>query len=93
MNTIIEQQIYEKARRRVAFRIHFITFILGTIINWLVWMVYPTQHVWPIWPTLGWGIGIASHYLGVFYPGSIFSVEKEIQKMIKQGVNSIKSDH
>ncbi|MBP2833802.1 2TM domain-containing protein [Aquimarina sp. U1-2] len=81
MNSFIAQQIYEKARRRVGFRIHFIAFIIGVLINWVVWAVYPTVHIWPIWPTLGWSIGITAHYLGVFYPGKVFSIEKEINRI------------
>ncbi|MEM6262477.1 MAG: 2TM domain-containing protein [Bacteroidota bacterium] len=84
MNSIIEQQIYERARRRVAFRIHFVAFIIGTLINWVVWLVYTTPHIWPIWPMLGWSIGITSHYLGAYHPGRLFSIEKEMQRIIRK---------
>ncbi|WKN45650.1 2TM domain-containing protein [Tunicatimonas pelagia] len=87
MNALIEQQIYERARRRVAFRIHLIAYVIGVLINWVVWVVYPTPHIWPIWPTLGWSIGIASHYLGVYHPGQIFSIDQEIERVVRKELN------
>ena len=87
MQSLIEQQIYEAAKHRVAFRIHFMAYLIGVSINWVVWAVYPTPHIWPIWPTLGWSIGITAHYLGVFYPGQIFSIDREVQKITRKERN------
>ena len=87
MNALIEQQIYERARRRVAFGIHLIAYVIGVLINWVVWVVYPTPHFRPFWPTLGWSIGIASHYLGVYHPGQIFSIDQEIERVVRKELN------
>jgi hypothetical protein len=31
---------------------------------WLVWLVAGAGYPWPIWPMLGWGIGVLGHYRG-----------------------------
>ena len=29
---------------------------------WLVWLVTGAGYPWPIWPMLGWGIGVVGHH-------------------------------
>jgi len=38
---------------------------------------------WPIWTTLGWGIGIASHYIGV-YVKSDAAVDREFERLKRE---------
>jgi hypothetical protein len=28
---------------------------------WLIWLVSGAGYPWPVWPMLGWGIGVAGH--------------------------------
>jgi hypothetical protein len=76
MKTITETQIVEKAKRKLGFKIHFVIFLLTCPINWVIWFFTDTTYVWPIWPTLGWGIGILFHWLGVQYGDYLFSFDK-----------------
>ncbi|RYZ18663.1 MAG: 2TM domain-containing protein, partial [Chitinophagaceae bacterium] len=41
---------------------------------------------WPVWPTLGWGIGIAAQWFGAFGPGSNHAdpAESEYQKLMRE---------
>jgi hypothetical protein len=48
------------------FRIHFLVFLLTTPVIWLVWYLTDRTYIWPLWSTLGWGIGVLFHYLGVY---------------------------
>ena len=81
MNDIIEQQIVSKAKARIGFRIHFLVFAVLTPINWIIWYAIDTSYIWPIWPTLGWGLGLLLHWLGVFHLDKFFSVKKEYAKL------------
>jgi|WetSurMetagenome_2_1015567.scaffolds.fasta_scaffold1601995_1 hypothetical protein len=88
MNSIIEQKIVEQAKRRVGFRIHLVVYLAVIFINWLSWAVtfhsYPDIKwimIWPVYPTLGWGIGILIHYLTVFHTDKLFSVNKEVERL------------
>lgn len=65
MNTIIEQDLYTQEKRKLGFIIHLTVYFLGIFVNWIIWIIFPTEHVWPIWPTLGWSTGILAHYLGI----------------------------
>ncbi len=81
MSSIIEQQIYAQERRKLGFKIHFTAFLIGILINWIIWFIFYTEHVWPIWPTLGWSIGIIGHYVGInAEPWLHQRVQKRVQK-------------
>lgn len=83
MNTLIEHQIIEKAKRRLGFKIHFIVFLLLLPVNWIIWLLTDTTYIWPVWPSLGWGFGILFHWLGVYHADKFFSLDKEVDRLTK----------
>lgn len=84
MNTVIEQQIIEKAKRRLGFKVHFIIFLLLLPVNWIIWLLTDTTYIWPVWPTLGWGLGVLFHWLGVFHADKFLSLDKEVNRLMKR---------
>ncbi|SFE92840.1 hypothetical protein SAMN04488541_101047 [Thermoflexibacter ruber] len=48
MNHLLDQQIIEKAKRRIGFKIHFTIFLLLFPINWLIWILTDTTYLWPV---------------------------------------------
>lgn len=51
----------------------------------IIWAVTWTGYFWPIWPMIGWGIGLAFHGWAVY--GSHKISEERIQKEIEKGGN------
>ena len=39
---------------------------------------------WPIWPMIGWGIGLAFHFAGAYIFPKANSVEREYEKLKNQ---------
>ncbi len=76
-----EEQLKYEAQKRVDFKHHFTIYLVVTAFLWIIWTVSGGGYVWPEWPTVGWGIGIFFHYVGVFNPFILFSVEKEMEKL------------
>ena len=37
------------------------TYLAVMALLWLIWLVTGAGYPWPIWPMLGWGIGVAGH--------------------------------
>ena len=37
------------------------TYLVVMALLWLIWLVTGAELPWPIWPMLGWGIGVAGH--------------------------------
>jgi signal transduction histidine kinase len=64
-----EEEILERARARagheVAFYAHLQSY-LGVIAFLALINFFTTWYPWFIWPALGWGIGLFSHYMAVF---------------------------
>jgi energy-coupling factor transporter transmembrane protein EcfT len=90
MNSIIEFQIMEKAKRRIGFKIHFAIFVLLLPLNWPIWYFTDTIYMWPIWPTLGWGLGIFFHWLAAFHADKFFSLSKEYKDQLNRQLQARK---
>ncbi len=86
--------LWKQAKDRVGFRMHLRSYLIVNAGLWLIWAVSSfTFHSvrpgfslpWPIFPMLGWGIGLASHYFAVFHRGSERDmIEQEYQKLVQQ---------
>lgn len=87
-----DRQLWELAQRRVSFRYHLAAYIVVTGFLWIIWLLSGRHYSnnswpWPIWPMLGWGIGLVFHYLGAFVFPRNTSVEREYKKLKNQKSN------
>jgi signal transduction histidine kinase len=84
-----EEEILRRARRRAAaeagFYGHLMSY-LGVIGFLALINLLTTRYPWFIWPALGWGIGLFSHYMAVFGSRAIKeryfdpAVEREVRR-------------
>jgi hypothetical protein len=44
------------------------TYLAVMALLWLIWLVTGAGYPWPVWPMLGWGIGVAGHWRGGVSP-------------------------
>ncbi|MES2132826.1 MAG: 2TM domain-containing protein [Bacteroidota bacterium] len=86
METEKEKELWRLAKKRVGFKRHLATYIVINVFFWLIW--YFTDHKeesagvpWPIFPMLGWGIGLVFSFLGAYVFVNHNSVEKEYDKL------------
>ncbi len=81
--------LWEIAQRRVSFKKHASTYVIINIFLWGVWYFtgnHPAgtdefNYPWPIWTTLGWGIGIAFHYVSAYVAPKGNSIEREYENL------------
>ena len=86
--------LWEIAQKRAAFKKHALTYIIINVFLWAIWVFTDFKnegvdfthlrwhhYPWPIWTTLGWGIGLAFHYVGAFVFPKANSVEREYDKL------------
>jgi len=101
-----DEEIRKKARERVqakkGFFIHLTVYLAVNSFLWVIWLVTmggslagsAGTHVWqtwPLFPTLGWGIGLVMHFFSVFaFQGNWEEneVEKEVARIKKSGGDS-----
>ena len=68
-NNIIEQQRYEKARKKVqeikGFYVHFVVYAIVILLIIIVNLRFVPQYHWFWYPMFGWGLGLFLHWFGV----------------------------
>jgi hypothetical protein len=87
-----QQELRAAAERRVAqrrgFQMHLTIYLLVNAGLWIIWyLAMPLINVgvpWPIFPTLGWGVGIVAHGLTTYWSLSgadDAAVEREMERL------------
>ena len=74
-----------RADMKLAFRSHLLAYAMvngGLIAIWLA--TGDGDYFWPIWPMLGWGLGLAAHGASVYINGEGMRdrlIEQELEKL------------
>jgi hypothetical protein len=83
-----EQMLWEIARKRASFKSHLFSYIVVNGFFWALWYFGDSNEVrnypWPLWPTLGWGIGLAFHFIGAYVYPQEDAVRREYEKLKNQ---------
>lgn len=45
----------------VGWRMHLVSYVAVIAGLWLIWALTGADYPWPIWPMLGWGMGLLGH--------------------------------
>tara|TARA_B100001939_G_C16402972_1_gene389062 strand:+ start:139 stop:390 length:252 start_codon:yes stop_codon:yes gene_type:complete len=83
MKNTIEQEIIEQAHKNILFKRHLFIFILVNCLLTVLDFLDNGKLDWFYFASLGWGVGLLFHYL-MIKPNSLFSVEKEIERLKKK---------
>lgn len=91
-----EEEAYIKAKKRVKakkdFYIHFGSFISTSLFLFVVNYLTSPEFWWFLFPTMGWLIGIVSHYISVFGISGVSGDDWEEQEVEKE-LRKIKRNH
>lgn len=88
-----DPHLWQLAQKRASFKRHLVTYIVINLFLWMLWYFtkrsydYSSQYgffPWPLWPTLGWGIGLLFHFIGAYISTGHNSVEREYEKLKNQ---------
>jgi hypothetical protein len=83
------EQALRVLKKKQDFRSHLLAFILVNSFLWVIWgVVYAfggPVFPWPIFPLLGWGIGLSFHAVDAFgrKPFSEEEIERETRRLAK----------
>lgn len=78
------RQAIGRIQAKRGFWVHLAVYILVNAVLVVVWYYSSGGYFWPVWPALGWGIGLVLHGLGVFV-GTRAITEEQIQREINRG--------
>lgn len=80
--------LWEIAQKRASFKNHAIVYAVINIFLWGMWFFnqknYDSGYPWPLFTTIGWGIGLTFHFLGAYVFPKANSVEKEYEKLTRE---------
>lgn len=77
---------FERVKAKREFQQHLVSFAAVNLFLWVIWAVVGAGFPWPIFVTVGWGIGLAIH--GWFVYGDRPITEAEIRREMERGGDS-----
>ena len=87
-----DEKLWRLAKHRASFKRHFATYLVMNVFFWAMWFWGSQSHThnglpWPVWPTLGWGLGLAFHYIRAYVSPNSNSVVREYEKLKQEQEN------
>jgi hypothetical protein len=61
----LRQQAIRQIKARQSFQIHLSVYVVVNVLLIAVWYFTSRDYFWPIWPLLGWSIGLFFHWFGI----------------------------
>jgi hypothetical protein len=87
-----DKHLWRIAKKRVAFRRSLYLYIPVNAFLWLIWLLTNIHRSkpegwdfpWPLYPMIGWGIGLVIQYFGVYSASTKDAVAAEYEKLKQQ---------
>jgi len=78
-----DEHLWRKAKKRVSFKKNLTAFILVNSFLTAIWFLNreESRYFWPVWPMLGWGLGLSFQFYSAYISDSENEVENEYQKL------------
>jgi hypothetical protein len=76
------QRAVRRIQAKRAFWVHFAIYLAVNALLVLIWAMTSAESFWPVWPMLGWGIGVVAHAVRVYFGPSEISeaqIDRELQ--------------
>lgn len=61
----LRRRAARRIKRKQELRQHVISYSIVIGALWIIWALTSRAYPWPIWPMLGWGIGLAFHAMSL----------------------------
>ena len=77
------EMLWKMAKKRAGFKWSFLMYVLVNTMLVCIWYFSSgfDSYFWPVWPMLGWGLGIAIQYFEAYHGQNFFSVQNEYDKL------------
>ena len=86
-NSPRDEKLWLMAKKRASFQRSLVAYVVINAFLWIIWWFTAGRHginrgmPWPIWPMLGWGIGLIFHYMAAYGGSQTDLEEKEYEKL------------
>ena len=84
-----DPELWRIAQKRAKFKKHAFTYLVINGFFWVLWLLKSGGNSfggipWPVWPMVGWGIGLAFSYFDAYQNPKSTLAEKEYDKLKNQ---------
>lgn len=83
-----DQRLWLMAKKRAAFKRNLFSYLVINAFLWLLWWFISGRHqegklsnLWPLWVTLGWGVGVAFNYFDAYHRTGNNLEQKEYDRL------------
>jgi hypothetical protein len=79
-----DQRLWRIAKSRAAFRTHLMTYLIINGFLWIIWLITDDHEgglPWPVWPMIGWGLGLAFAYYNAYHKDTLGDATSEYEKL------------
>ncbi len=82
----IRMRVEWRLTHRRVFYGHASVYVLVNGMLWSIWALTDAGHMWPMYPMMGWGIGLVAHAMGYYYEHGLGREHREraLQREIKR---------
>jgi fatty acid desaturase len=84
-----DPRLWAIAKKRAGFKRDLVYFFVINAFMWIIWLLTGAKTggsgiPWPVWSTVGWGIGMIIYYFSAFRFPEENATEKEYEKLKKK---------
>jgi hypothetical protein len=81
-----DEELWQTAKARVGFRWGLASYVIVNAMLVAIWYLRPGhhQHFWPIWPIMGWGVGLAFQYFNAYHGNCYTNTRQEYEKLKRE---------
>ena len=81
-NQALRAQATKRLEDRRGLMAHLLAYLSVNVLLVAIWVATGAGFFWPLFPIFGWGIGLAFHALGVYWPEpGEAQVDREIERI------------
>jgi len=78
----LREEALQQLKKKAEFKMHLFTYVVINALIVGVWLMTGSGFFWPIFPIVGWGIGLAFHAYDVYNgPPSEGDVQREMDRL------------
>jgi hypothetical protein len=83
----VRERALERIEKKQEFHAHLLAYVLVNTMLVGIWAVTGAGFFWPVFPLLGWGIGIGFHAWDTYRVGepSEAQIEREVRRLQRSG--------
>lgn len=83
----LREQAVKRLKKKSDFRIHLLIYVMVNAFLVVIWAMTGSDYFWPVFPMVGWGIGVVANAWDVYGSGDTPTegqISREMEKLNKR---------